>query len=140
MKKNNMLERWVRWEPIEGLSFKYFIKEIIDNPNLFKIVLKPLNSEQKSIEVLFENGVRVYRRTDESFRAKLVHDLDEKYKVDFYKNWTFFKVENSEYFFWISDQSYEWSDVHSFIHFSLIASNAVVDVLADYEPVVKFID
>ena len=135
-----MVEKWTQWKPIEGLASKYYIKSVSDEIEGFKIILVPLKPKQSSIEILFKDGVDSYLRIDESFRQKLIHEIDKEYGLEFYKNWTLFKVSNSRYLSWLSDQSYEWSNVYDFIHFSLIASDSTIDIVVNYEPEVKFIE
>ena len=140
MKVKNMVEKWIQWKPIEGLASKYYIKSVSDEIEGFKLILMPLKSKEASIEILFKDGVYSYLRIDESFRAKLIHNLNEEYGLDFYKNWTFFQIDNSRYVSWLSDESYEWSKVYNLIHFSLIAADSTVDIIVNYEPEVKFIE
>lgn len=135
-----MAEKWTQWKPIEGLASKYYVKSISDEIEGFKIILVPLKPNQSSIEILFKDGVDSYLRIDESFRQKLIHELDEEYGLDFYKHWTLFKVTNSRYLSWLSDQSYEWSNVYDFRHFSFLASDSTIDIVANYEPEVRFIE
>jgi hypothetical protein len=134
------MEEWIQWKPIKELSSKYYIKSLVDQIENFKVILTPLNSEKGSVELVFKYGVEAYTKVEESFRVKLIHDLDKKYGINFYGNWTFFKINNSKYISWLSEQSYQWSDTHSFIHLCLVTSNAVVDIITTYEPKVEIID
>jgi hypothetical protein len=135
-----MTEEWIQWKPIEKLSSKYYIDSVIDMIDSFKIILSNAKSEKEKIEIIFFEGVDAYTRVEESFRVKVIHELDKKYGTEFYGDWTFFKVNNSEYIKWLSDQSYEWSDTRQFTHFCLVTADAILDVIADYEPTVTLID
>mgnify|MGYP003462753456 FL=1 len=42
-----MLGEWIRWEPIQGLSEKYFIDCIIDSIENFSILLSDDKNEKK---------------------------------------------------------------------------------------------
>lgn len=132
-----MKEQWERWEPISGLANKYYIDSIIDEARGFKVILSESDDETKKILVLFEDSIDAYRNTDESFRLKIIHDLDQKYGTDFYGDWTFFKVTNSTYIQWLSEQSYGTSDYQSFVHFSFITADSILDVITNYEPKVE---
>jgi hypothetical protein len=66
--------------------------------------------------------------------------LTEKYGREFYKNWSFFKVTNSEYVKWLSEKSCAYADEFSFTHFSIVGSDEIIDVLARYEPTVAFFE
>lgn len=129
-----MEEQWIQWNPIEKLASKYYIDFVIDKIETFKVNLIDTKSEREKIEIAFLEGVEAYTRVEESFRVKIIHELDKKYGTDFYGDWTFFKVHNSEYIKWLSEQSYKWSDTHKFMHFCLITADAIMDIIATYEP------
>lgn len=132
------MEEWARWEPINGLSGKYFINSLIISEERLVIHLSD-NDKIKKIEIVFDNGIDGYRYTNESFYFKIFGDLSQKYGTEFYKNWSFFKVTNSEYLQWLSKKSRTWSDQFTFIHFCIFGDDEVIDILARYEPIVKFI-
>ena len=132
-----MTEQWTKWEPAPALIKKYWIDAVLDTADDFSILLSDANNANK-IQVIFENSVDAYRNADETYRYKLICDLNEKYGGDFYGSWTLFKVLNSEYLKWISEQSCTISDNRSLQHFSFIAADSVLDVVAPYEPMIKF--
>ena len=101
-----MEENWQRWELGSQLSLKYYIDSISDRVDGFRILLSDANDESKKVEVLFEDSVHAYRSTDESYRQSTINNLDERYGTEFYGDYTFFKVSNSEYIHWLSLQSY----------------------------------
>ena len=135
-----MEEQWIQWKPLEQLSTKYYIDSVIDKVDSFKINLIDAKSEKEKIEILFSEGVEAYTRVEESFRVKIIHELGKKYGAEFYGDWTFFKVHHSEYIKWLSDQSYQWSDTHNFIHFCLITADAIMDIITTYEPTVNSVE
>ncbi len=135
----NMQEKWIRWEPISNLSAKYYIDSISDNIKEFKIVLSEYRDKKKKVQVIFKNSVDAYRSTDESFRLGTIYNLGDQYGKKFYAEWTFFKVINSTYILWISEQSFGITDSLSFIHFSFIAEDSILDVVTTYEPRVELI-
>ncbi len=134
---NKLNEKWERYEPTKGLSRKYYIDSIKDSINCFQIILSDDYDGNNKVEVLFKDSVHAYRSTEESFNLKMMNSIDESYGTDFYSNWTFFKVENSEYIQWISEQSYGISDSQQLLHFCFIASDSILDVIAAYEPRVQ---
>lgn len=134
-----MTEQWSRWEPIEGLSSKYSIESISNTIDGFELLLADSDDEKKMIRIIFENSVYAYKSTNETFRCKLIYDLDEQYGTNFYGNWTFFKVNNSSYIKSMSEESCGISDSQPLIHFSILASDSVVDIIAVYEPIVQLI-
>lgn len=136
-----MREEWMQWKPTEGLSTKYYIDSVVDMVSNFKIVLSNAKLEEEKVEIIFCDGVDAYTQVNESFRQKLLHELYKKSDRDSGENgvWTFFKVKNSEYIRWLSEQSYGWSESRDFIHFSFITVDAVLDVITTYEPEIKMI-
>ncbi len=129
-----MEENWQRWELGSELSSKYYIETISDSINGFRILLSDANNESKKVEVLFEDSVHAYRSTEESFRQYTINNLDERYGTEFYRDCSFFKVTNSEYIHWLSSQSYGIAEAESLYHFSFLAVDSVLDVVAAYEP------
>lgn len=135
-----MTEQWTKWEPIRGLANKYYIDSISNDENGFIIQLSDANNEEKKIRVIFEDSVYASRDTDESFRRNTVGILHEQYGIDFYGDWTFFKVTNSSYLKWLSVESYGITDSLHFTHFSFVAADSILDVVTNYEPKVILID
>jgi len=135
-----MTEQWSQWKPINNLAGKYYIESISDNINGLKIVFFEWHNETKKVIITFTDSVDAYRSTDEIFRLKLISDLKEKYKSKLYGKWTFFKVDNSAYIKWLSKQSYTISDERSFMHFSFVGVDSILDVVTNYEPKVALIN
>jgi len=128
-----MTEEWVKWKPLPDLSNSYYIDEILDRIKNFNFLLTDYNDERKKLRVIFEHSVDAYRSTDESYRQKTLYDLGNKHGTEFTK-WTFFKVYNSSYIQWLSEDSYEFLDKDSFTHFCFIAADSILDVVTNYEP------
>lgn len=135
-----MQEQWTRWEPIEGLALKYYVEAITDDiEGGFKIILSNINNRKNTVHVHFKDSAYAYSSANERFRRKTINTLSKHYGPDFHK-WTFFKVTNSEYIKYLSEESYGWSDVFGFIHFSFIAADSIVDVIDNYEPEVTIVN
>src|ERR1700754_2156360 len=91
-------EEWTRWEPIEGLEGKYDVESLLADVNGLLIILcSATSTKNHKIELKFTSFINAFRETNESFRFNLFHELSEKYLGNFYSDWTFFKVVNSEY-------------------------------------------
>ena len=134
-----MQEQWIKWEPLQGLSEKYYIDCIVDSIEDFSVLLSDYNNEKK-IKIIFKNSVDAYRSTDESYRLKTINDLDKEHGLDFYVKWSFFKVLNSDYIKWLSQESFKISDYSSFTHFSIVAADSILDIVTNYEPRIEFIN
>lgn len=132
-----MEEIWKKWEPVANMAQKYYVDSIQDNIKGLNIILSDSKHDNSFLEILFNYSVHGYRSTDESFRQKIFSDLEEKHITEFYSKWTLFKVTNSEYLKWISDQSFSISESENLIHFVIMAADSIVDIVAAYEPQIK---
>lgn len=125
--KNDFNEIWSRWEPdVPNLACKYYIASICYNYEDFRVILEEEGGDHK-IELLF-SAISSFCITDEGRRLKLYDKLSDSYGTDFYRSWTFFKVEQSEYLKWLSIQSYEISDICKVQHFALLGIESVLDI------------
>lgn len=132
-----MEEKWVRWTPCQNLAAKYDIDRVCNDIKSLEILLTDYYNQQDKIIVAFKDSVYSFRSCDESLRVADFADLSSKYGNDFYGNWTFFKIENSSYAKWLSNQSYEFFKKENFIHFVFMGMNSVLDVVAAHEPLIK---
>lgn len=134
-----MPEQWAKWEPISGLSAKYYIDSISQDRGGFKIILSSDTNIQEKVHVIFADSVWSHRSTDESFRQNTLYTIDKAYGQDLYVHWTFFKIKNSTYLQWLSEESFGITDNLSLIHFCLYGMDDVIDIAAAYEPHVELI-
>lgn len=132
-----MDELWERWEPTTEISKKYYVDSIIDNIQGLRIILSDAKNEDSKIVIVFDNSVHAYRSTDESYRQKILNYIDEKYGTEFYSEWTLFKVNKSEYFEWICNQSFGITESEELSQFSIIAVDSIIDIIASYEPKIE---
>jgi hypothetical protein len=132
-----MIGNWKRWEPIRNLQRKYYIVSVINIEEELSVILAAENNKNK-VQVLFKRAAS-YLLVDEGLRIRLIGLLDIQYGTTFYGDWTFFKVTNSLYLKWLSEESYGISDSPKLIHFSLIASDSIIDIISHEEPLVTII-
>lgn len=131
-----MQEKWIRWEPIKNLSNQYYVQSISDTfSGGFKIKLIDDKNPKKKILVSWPDSVFAYRKTYETFTILTLGKIDEQYGKDF-RDWAFFKVENSEYLRWLSEQSCGITDSLNFTHFCIYSTEEMVDIVVGYEPIV----
>ena len=137
-----MKEKWIKWIPIINLNKKYNIKLITDNIDSFEIVLSASNV--KDIKVEFNNSIDAYRCTEEGLTLNLLNRLEKQYGKEFYTQWSFFKVENSEYIKWLVNDyggfDNEYAELIGLKHYVFIDDNNILDVIARYEPSFKLIE
>ena len=136
--KNILLEeKWTQWKPIKNLSTKYSIDFIIDNINNFEMLLFDTNNKKKVIKIELDGTPEAYRKIDISLRWNTINFLDEKYGYKFYKEWTFFKIQNSKYISWLSEESYITNP--NLRHFAIITNKSLVDILDFHEPKIEIL-
>lgn len=133
--KRQMNEQWRLWEPALNLSNRYSIDYIHFNTRGLKIVLSEMKQEYKTVEVLFKDSVIAYTKTDESLILDLEGDLKQIRASQCPGGWTFFKTINSKYVKQITEScGYFIADHVHWIHFVLLADDAMINVIADYDP------
>jgi hypothetical protein len=67
----------------------------------------------------------------------MLNYIDEKYGTEFYSQWTLFKVTNSEYLEWISNQSFDIAESENLTHFAIVVVDSIIDIIAAYEPKIE---
>lgn len=134
-----MQESWIQWRPLDNLSGKYNLDSLMHIEEGLVLRLS-LGVDCKKLEIRFEHQIDAYRYTNDSFCFKVCGDLTKKYGLEFYAEWSFFTITNSDYLQWVSKNSQGYADAFSFIHFCIVGADEIVDVLARYEPIVRFIE
>jgi len=137
-----MSEKWIRWEPIANLEGKYFIESVCDMLDGLQIIFDPSknHNNKKKLKFFFEYSVEAFRIADEGHRIQMIFDLKHMYGGNFFGNWTFFKVENSSYLKWLSEQSCTVTDHLNLQHICCIADNSILDLATGYDPEITFIE
>ncbi len=135
-----MTEVWEKWEPLRGLATEYYLDNVVDSDEIgFSIEFREFKNSKKRIRVLFSNWVYSYRYLEESFAINRYASLEKKYGDNFL-NWTFFKVMNSKYIQWLSQESEGLSDLRDLKHYSFLSMDSVLDVINDKDPIVEFVE
>lgn len=133
------MEEWTRWEPIQGLEGKYYLESFAWKEAGF--IVKLISEEKgKKIQILFDNFIDAFRYTNESFYLKILDNASQKDDIDFYSDFSLFKVTNSEYLAWILEKSCNLSDSMNFIHFCILGGDEFIDIVTNYEPKVTIMD
>lgn len=133
-----MNEEWTRWEFCPGLSGKYDIETLVSNLDGLFVKLSSPDNDRK-VELAFTPCADAYRQTNESFIFVLPGKLEKKYGGEFFANWTFFKIANSEYLSWLSNRSQGYSEEFGFVHYCMLGDDAVIDIIARREPHIKIL-
>ena len=132
------MEEWTRWQPSKNLPGKYYLTSWSWPQEGLLIELSSEKRGQK-IQLLFDGTIGSFRYTNESFCFNVFGKLSKKYGGDFYQDWSFFKINNSEYLKWMVENSDEWADKFDFVHFCIIGGDEMIDIIANDEPKVKII-
>lgn len=132
-------EIWHRWEPIKsGLIDNYYIDHVDDGMDGFKVLLMQENTGQY-LELYFIESVWAYRSTEIGMRSDLFYWLSKEYGDDFYDKWAFFRVEQSSYIKWISNECSSTIAGINLIHFVIKGLDSVLDIIASEYPEIRFI-
>ena len=133
-------QQWLHWKPI-GLDLygNYETNQIIDKRDFFKLLITKVVN-QELVEITFDKSVWAFRRTSESFRQNVFKDLSLTYGDDFYINWSFFKIENSNYLNWLKEESDGVSNHLKLVHYVIMTLDDVFDIVANYEPRIQIIN
>lgn len=132
-----MQEKWIRWEAANIAAKKYHIESITETiEETIKIKLSD-SANKEIIYVSFPEGIDTYRRTNESYTLDTIHYLEKTYGRDFYAQWSFFKIENSEYLQWLSEKSHGTSDDYQLMHFCILGLNSIMDIACISDPIIS---
>jgi hypothetical protein len=134
---NNFNETWKRIEVLSvDFSNNYYLISFNYDNNGLKLILKKVRVELY-LEIYFDGDISSLRFADEGMRLKLYDQLIEKYGIDFHQKWTFFQAEKSEYLFWLTEQSYGLSNVYEVKHFIVMCTDAIIEIIASYDPIIR---
>lgn len=133
-----MREVWKKWNPINDDFGKMYLEELIKTKGAMKILLK---SEEQNIALkfLFDGEVLSFCCSDEGRRLKTINELDKKYGTDFYKNQSYFIVENSRYVNKFNKETYNIYNNFKILHYVFLLSDDVIDILSAFPPRVSII-
>ena len=134
-----MNEQWIRWEPITGSEGKYYVYKVYNKINELEIVVIHEKNKEKKLRLLFEDKICSYSDTNETLTLQILSNVKEKHGPNFYGDWNFFIVENSEYIKRLSIQSRGSIDAYHPKHFVLMNSDSITDVISCSAPKASWI-
>ncbi len=135
-----LIEEWVKWEPIEWASPKYFLDTVVRNGTIFAMTLIDQTNLEKKIYIDFtKSPVYFQQKIATQLRVKALAVVKKEYGTDFIDEWSFFKIINSKQKEWMSAQAGVVYNFDKFQHFVLITTNYVVDIVAFKDPIVTMI-
>lgn len=126
------MEKWTKWNPIDSISQRLDFISFLYDENGILIRLRDLASNS-DFELRYES-VFSFRNTDEGRRLKLLSVLTENYGDAFYKEWSIFKVESSEYIEWLNEETYGMYEHYETEHHVYITPNDILEILTAHVP------
>lgn len=138
---STILGKWQQWQPLEQMTGRYYIKSYNDNfENLTFILSKYDVKNDTEVHISFENGDEIYRKINESYRLRLWIYLDETHK-DLDRRKSLFKVKDSEYLKFLSEESGSITDYLHFEHYCIMDNEWSFDIATQRVPKVElFVD
>lgn len=136
MNKNEL----IIWHPNELIPPKIlFLEEIVWSEEGFKVVL---GEEKINITFHFEDFVLSFRSTNEQSMLKFRDSYGElkQRNKDFNYSWSLFKVKNSDYLEWFSEQHYSmYENVDKRVeHYLFVTEDEIIEVLNEKPPLINF--
>jgi hypothetical protein len=93
----------------------------------------------KSVEVDFYDITDIFRYTEIRQCGNFLRQIDASCGEGFHKEWSFFKVINSEFLNWLVYTSSGILEPTT-THFAFVTSDCIIEVIVGYEPKITFLD
>jgi len=128
----NMQENWIKWNPSNIPEGEFIVTEFIQDKDGAKIVLDDGNSV---VEILFDGITPIVRTSIEGIRMRTWGEVQQKYNDKyFFRNWFFYKVENSKLTKWAEEESCGFYVSEQLTHYCIVTCEEIIDVLSTFEP------
>ncbi len=124
------MDVYEEWELIESPLKEFYLFELNDGFDGLKIVLTELGSSNKRLEVFYSNFLG-YRLTEESVRLKTLYENETL--------GSFNKTSSSEFLSWFIEESRAIPGEQSLVHYNILSSNKILDIISNKEPIVKWL-
>ena len=134
---NTIKYSFKRWTPIDTLANNYDVDDIkwTDEGLCFSLISdsqEPDKDIPNKLRILWDSSLVIsYNVTDETYRA-------DCWEIDFVKDGRFFICSDSEYLRLFKQKSPLFPD--EAIHFLIVGTNTIVDVIAKSHPTVELTD
>ena len=134
---NTIKQSFKRWTPIDTLANNYDVDDIkwTDEGLCFSLISdsqEPDKDIPNKLRILWDSSLVIYYNvTDETYRA-------DCWEIDFVKDGRFFISSDSEYLRLFKQKSPLFPD--EAIHFLIVGTNTIVDVIAKSYPTVELTD
>lgn len=125
------------WNPVQVPKESYELEAInYDNKGL----LIRLESIQTIVTIHFPGVIEGFRTTDEGNRWKTVSEILSNHNKGIFTGRVIFKVSDSDFSKWIESESFSFIKKEDVVHYLIVTSNDLTDVLAYESPIIKICD
>jgi len=134
METNNkdMLEKWVKWNPIDIPKGDYIVTDFAQNSEGVKIIL---DNEKDAIQIFFDGVPSIIRIAVEGIRMRTCREALDRYQDDlFFRNHFLFTIENSQLSKWVEEESCGFTEAENLMHYCIVTAAEVIDIIATFEP------
>ena len=128
-----MKEYWKKWLPTIDVARKYYITKLVENNDGLHLLLVSTDDKSK-IKIEFPGYVHAHRYTEELAARSTIEAIRDERGELIASDWTFFIVENSAYARKIEVDSSEIYTASQLIHFAVVASDSLVEVITYLVP------
>lgn len=125
--------KWVPWQPHDKIGAKLDLVSFLFDENGIFIRLRDLDTSE-DYELKYDS-VFSFRNSDEGRRLRLLNTLSEIYGDRFYKEWSIFKVESSDYLKWFHEETYGMYESYDIEHHVYITSNDILEIVTAHAPI-----
>lgn len=120
-------EQWNKWLPMPLIKGMYRVENMQGDLWNLEVLLISLEPPYKQLRIFFKFALIAYQYTLLPYRRKSLKAITKQLGIDG-NSWTFFKVSNSDYTKWLSQQSCEINSTEDFTHYVFITPDIMLDV------------
>lgn len=126
-------EKWMKWEPIEGIPQTLYLRSLKYDVDGLTISLQDMDEKSPMLTIYFD-GFFALRIMDEGDKLIDSREIDksvlemELEKGSYYK-WSLFTVENSLYLEWFHRESLGVRQNTELVHYVIRSTDDVIEVL-----------
>ncbi len=117
----------------DKVTFRFHVQ----NSDGTKVVL---DDEKTVVEIFFDGIPSLVRSAAEGIRMRTWSEVQLKYQNKFFfQNNFFYQVQNSYLSKWAREESCNFYEEEQLIHYCIVTSEEVIDILAAFKPTVKIL-
>lgn len=124
------MDFYEKWDLIESPLFEFYLHELNEGFYGLKILLKDIGPSNKILEIFYSSFLS-YRVTEESGRLKTLYENNSLGAYNIAKDSSFLR--------WFNEESHGLFSEEVLLHYNIISSNKIIDVVSSHPPVVKWL-